>query len=362
MALSDLAERLRGRIRRDGPLTFRDWMEACLYDPGEGFYTRPRHPTGTGPESHYATAATLHPFWAEAVAREAVACWERLGSPAGFRVVEHGAGRGDVAHGALAWLDRNAPRLAAGIRWHVVERAPFASHDPRVVAGAPETFTGLVLAVEFLDALPFHWLERRGAGWMEVRVGLDGDRFVEVIADPTEEALSTAPADGFEKGQRVVAMPAARTWLAEAARRLSAGSVLVVDYGDRGDRLWTPDRADGTVRAFRGHALSADPVSEPGRQDITASVDFTLTREWAEAAGLREAAFETQESFLLRNSILDALNATDRTTREGASSYLRLRQLLLPTGLGAAFKVQRFDRVTPERGAAARTRPARMPP
>ena len=46
----------------------------------------------------------------------------------------------------------------------------------------------------------------------------------------------------------------------------------------------------------------------------------------------------------LRHGALEALNAVDRGSVEGASSYLRFRQLLLPTGLGTAFKVLRLER------------------
>ena len=39
---SDLAERLRDRIRREGPISFADFMEAALYDPDAGYYSRGR--------------------------------------------------------------------------------------------------------------------------------------------------------------------------------------------------------------------------------------------------------------------------------------------------------------------------------
>ena len=43
---SALPERLRARIRRDGPLLWRDFMDAALYDPHGGFYAKGRHPAG----------------------------------------------------------------------------------------------------------------------------------------------------------------------------------------------------------------------------------------------------------------------------------------------------------------------------
>src|SRR5260370_7705169 len=35
-----IAERLRARIERDGPISFHDWMQAALYDEREGYYCR----------------------------------------------------------------------------------------------------------------------------------------------------------------------------------------------------------------------------------------------------------------------------------------------------------------------------------
>ncbi|MFN2493170.1 MAG: hypothetical protein ABR501_09845, partial [Pyrinomonadaceae bacterium] len=38
--IASLAERLQQRICREGPITFRDWMECALYDVREGYYCR----------------------------------------------------------------------------------------------------------------------------------------------------------------------------------------------------------------------------------------------------------------------------------------------------------------------------------
>ena len=43
-----LAERLREQIRREGPITFHDWMKAALYDPSGGYYQRSDRSVGAG--------------------------------------------------------------------------------------------------------------------------------------------------------------------------------------------------------------------------------------------------------------------------------------------------------------------------
>lgn len=343
--MADLAERLRRRIARDGPMPFRDWMETCLYDPQDGYYTKGMHPTGTGPGTDYATNANLHPFFAGAVAQELASEWRRQGCPGAFTVVEFGGGRGELARDALRWLDRHEAALARAVAWRHVERGGALDlSEPRTkrVARMPVVRNGAVVAHEFVDALAMDWFEFRDGVLQEVHVGAEGERFVEVLRPAPLARLETAPAAPLVPGQRIVGYPFVRPWLAEVAGRLQKGAVLVMDYGDVGRRLWTPEHMDGSVRGFRDHTLIADVLGSPGQTDMTAHVDFDLTRRWAEEAGLTFAQEESQEEFVLRHGILDALNATQRTTQQGASAYLRLRQLLLPTGLGGPFRMQRF--------------------
>ncbi|MGB0653731.1 MAG: SAM-dependent methyltransferase, partial [Thermoplasmatota archaeon] len=327
----------------------------ALYGEG-GYYTRAETKTGTDPAtSDFATSPTLHPFFAHAVAKEAADAWRRAGSPLHWIVVEFGGGEGHLARDALAYLDDHETELASRVQWLHVETSPFhrekqqqaAAGDGRVawVEEAPPSFDGFVVANEFLDALPFHWLERRKANWAGVRVRWDegAGRFEETLGMPDPLALPAAPQGSFAEEQRVVAMADAKAWLEAMGPRLRRGAVLLVDYGDRGAKLWGRG-SDGTVRGFRGHELVADVLAAPGEVDITASVDFDQTATWGAAAGLQESSFESQEAFLVRHGALEALNALPRDTEAEASAYLRLRQLVLPTGLGGAFRVQRLEK------------------
>lgn len=343
--VSDLPARIRARIESDGPITFRDWMDLCLYDPDGGYYMAPGRKTGPADDADFATSPTLHPFMGEAVAKEAVDVWERLESPDVLRVAEFGGGEGDLARTALDWLAANKPELT--LEWTHVEISPThraAQADARIqhAESAPKG-VHLVVAHEFVDALPFHILEWRKGNWAEVRVANTDDGFAELLTIPTRSAIEAAPKRQLEDGQRVVAMADAQVWLDDLAGTMGKGRVLVVDYGDTGARLWTTDRPDATVRGFRDQAI-VEPLDEsPGSCDITASVDFTQLEQWAVFEGFR-GRLESQESFLVNHGVLEALATAPRDTLEDASAYLRLKQLMLPQGLGQAFKVLRLDR------------------
>lgn len=348
--MARLTERLQDRIRTGGAMRFRDWMEACLYDPEGGYYMRPGRKTGPGPDADFATSPTLSPLLARAVAEEVRQAWSALGRPAPFHVVEYGGGEGDLARHALAHLDASEPTLGAVIRWLHAEVSPVhrtAQESPGGRIGPvdemPDRFVGVVVAHEFVDALPFHWLESRKGGWAEVCVDLEGDRFVETYGIPSRWAIEAAPKRSVDEGQRVVAMAEAREWIRCVADRLRAGRVLVVDYGDLGRDLWVPERPGGTVRGFKDHALVDSVLDAPGEVDVTASVDFTQLRLWALEGGLEDEGLESQEAFLVRHGALEVLASAPRQTPEDAAAYLRMRQSLHPAGMGSVFKVQRFQ-------------------
>ena len=303
-------------------------MEACLYDPDGGFYAKAEHPAGTSEGTHFATSPSLHPFFGGAVAREVAGAWRANGAPKTWRVAEFGGATGTLANAATKFLEDADPDAAAAVRWTIVEQGPWAKQ-----ARAKQFH--MVVANEFLDALPVAWLESDGKSWLEICVGHNGAGWAPTLqaagADATKAAAGVLVAP---KGRRRIFPVGVRPFLA-ATSKAGACSLLLIDYGERGPAT--------DVRGFRHHA-PASPFDEPGTVDITADVDFAALTDDARGAGFEPAGFETQEEFLLRHGVLDALNAQDRSTVEGASAYLRLRQLLLPTGFGAAFKVARFDK------------------
>src|SRR2546427_8708478 len=109
-----LAERLRARIKQQGPITFRQWMAAALYDEREGYYCRPdRIPQGragdyrTAPESSQLFAATFAWYFSKLFAE----LFFEIGSPPTWTIFEAGAGGGEFAHGVLNTLKTHYPEV-----------------------------------------------------------------------------------------------------------------------------------------------------------------------------------------------------------------------------------------------------------
>jgi SAM-dependent MidA family methyltransferase len=290
-----LGARLRARIAVEGPITFAAWMEACLYDAADGFYTRGAR---IGPGGHFATSPTAHPAFAAAVRREVDACRAALGQPAGFRVVEAGPGDGTLAEALAddAW-DLALIERAVGMRALQAQR--LARRDVRWVEAAAELppAPGLLVANELVDALPVHLLEPPH----EIRVGLDGDRFAETRAPASAELLDALRESGVEprRGGRYAVRPGVGELLASLAAPVRPGRLLLVDYG--GEGLEVHDGRRPPIRSYVAGQAGGDPLQAPGRQDLTADVDFGELRRVANTLGLRELAYVDQGEWLERH-------------------------------------------------------------
>src|SRR5947209_11313480 len=101
------------RIRREGPLTFAEYMRMALYEPNYGYYVTGQAKMGW--EGDYYTSTDVSTFFANCVGRQLLRWWERLGRPAHFIVLEQGAGRGDLARGVRDGATREAPDFYAAL-------------------------------------------------------------------------------------------------------------------------------------------------------------------------------------------------------------------------------------------------------
>ena len=332
-----------------------------------------------GRSGDFLTSPELGPLFGAVLARALDAWWEELGAPDPFVVVEAAAGVGTLAKAVLS----SSPACAPALRYLLVERSdrlrdrqasvlalepaatvlgPMAPSDEdefegptALPGGGPRVaslgelpvgpFTGVVLANELLDNLPFSLLERTSDGWCEVRVTeADGDDggFVEVLtpaeAKDAELAARLAPSAGI--GARIPLQTPAVDWLRGALRSLSSGRVVLVDYASTTPELAARPQGEW-LRTYRKGGPGAGPLAAPGSQDLTVEVCVDqLARVQAPAvdrtqadflaahgiAELRAAAASAWQAAAARPDV-EALKARSRVDEAAA--------LTDPTGLGA---------------------------
>ncbi len=353
-------------VHERGPLTLAAFMDLALYHAESGYYARAVQRSGRAGD--FFTSVDVGPLFGELIAAQIEEMASMLAAP--FDLVEAGAGNGRLSADILRALRRTRPDLYGRLRLHLVEESAAARAGQRdalgeaatrlVSAGAelPESFEGVLLANELLDAMPVHQVVRRRHGLREIYVVNrqspaggprvpDADR-VESAAprlSTVEGPLSTPALAEYlarvgvvlEPGWRAEINLKAVAWIRQAARRLRRGFLLIVDYGHEAHDLYSASHSAGTLTTFSGHRMAGPErpdalwLQQPGAQDLTAHVDFTSVRAAAEAEGLATLAFLDQTYFLL--------GLLDPSRPLGLAERLALKTLTLPGGLGSTHKV-----------------------
>lgn len=364
--MSKLAKLIKQKIATNGPMTFAMFMELALYHPQWGYYTSPGSKIGrTG---DFYTAPSVNPLFGAMLARQLDQMWNTAGRPAQWVVTEYGPGTGLLARDIVATLRRDHPDLYATLDYYLIDISntlkevqqqtlttsePGANHkfhwvDKPAEIGQGYIANGCVLANELVDAFPVHLVRQSAGELQELYVGLsggEGDNTFTMLPGP----LSTPElAEYFsmqnvqlEEGQRAEVNLQAREWLAEVTAHLQRGYLITIDYGATSEELYAPFRYDGTLRCFYKHQLVDNPLANPGGQDITAHVNFSTLITWGEQLGLQKKELFTQPQFLLNLGILDILKKQPDYTQNLEFSKITsaIKQLVLPGGMGAIFKV-----------------------
>jgi SAM-dependent MidA family methyltransferase len=364
----ELVELIHDRIAAaGGRITFAEFMELALYEPQHGYYLGTT--VRSARQGDFLTAAELHPVFGQVLAGQLAEMWLALGRPSPFVLREYGAGPGTLGLAVLESLRADGSGLLEHLAYEPIELNPHhrltiterfeaAGLSDRLAMAATAgraggtaragngpsrgPITGVVLANEFIDALPVHRVEGdRDRGLRELYVTWRDGWFAEESGDPSTPRLPAY----FERlgialapGQRAEVDLALEGWLDDVAAVLARGYVLVIDYGHPADRLYSAGRGGGTLRAYHGHTAHDDAFRFVGRQDLTAHVDLTALEARASERSLVPLARTTQARFLV-DAGLEAILEKERARADvDPAAYVALRaaipRLLDPRALG----------------------------
>lgn len=355
----NLEERLRDRIRREGPISFYEWMKAALYDERGGYYCR-RDRVRQGRQGDYRTAPEMSPLFGAAFANYFMKSYFDLGAPPSWTIVEIGSGTGDFAHDVLRSLQINSPKVFSATQYIIDEvSADAQSQALSKIAPFKDRLQfcalselreplphALIFSNELLDAFPVHRVIGRGRGVKELRVALDdAGKFAWVdckLDGPVAEycdqiKLQLAEGQVYEVNLR------AEQFLSLAAKSIRQGLLITVDYGaERHELLSDPNRFSGTLRAFRKHQFVDDPLSRPGDYDLTTTVDWTQMMEAGQRHGLETLRFERLNEFLMGENVLSEVLNDSSFVADPAERFKLNRdalELIKSDGMAASFQV-----------------------
>lgn len=365
----ELSTRIAAEIARSGGwLSFARYMEMALYEPGLGYYSNPGQVFGAAGD--FVTAPELTPLFGATLARQ-VSPW--LKDPAlagsGQVVLEVGGGSGMLAAQLLNALDNVGHHevrylileLSAERREH--QRQTLKSLAPGLMDRVgwletfPETFAGVVVANELLDAMPvqlFEWqanaeaeLQEMGVTWVDGQFAW-APRPADAVLTETVTALRNRL--GPEGAQwhspyRSEICPAQQAWMRTLADCMTAGVVMLLDYGFAAPEYYHPQRDQGTLMCHYRHRSHADPFLWPGLSDITAHVDFTALARAATAEGFSLVGYTSMAAFLLNAGLLDELADLPREPESFWFAQAQaVQQLISEAEMGELFKVIAFEK------------------
>jgi NADH dehydrogenase [ubiquinone] 1 alpha subcomplex assembly factor 7 len=340
-----LSARLIARIDRDGPMRIDAFMAACLDDARHGYWQRGG---GIGAGGDFITAPEISQIFGELIGLWCVVVWQSLGRPDGVRLIELGPGRGSLmvdamrAAGTVAgFLEAASVHLIeASAPLREVQRQALLPARRRARSKAPamawhaslaEVPQGpaIVIANEFLDALPIRQLIFAAQGWRERVVARAGEGLKFALGAPVE---ARPPAGNPPQGTVWEVREADAALVAELARRTRPLVALFIDYGPAEDAF------GDTLQAVHRHAY-VDPLAAPGASDLSAHVQFAALARSAAAAGLAAAGPLPQAAFLGRLGIGERAARLMAANPERAGELAAgVERLMSPTGMGGLFK------------------------
>ena len=322
-------------IAATGPISIAHYMAEA-----NARYYASRDPFGASGD--FITAPEISQMFGELVGLWLADMWQRAGRPEGACYVELGPGRGTLARDAL----RAAGRAGLAPEIHFVETSPAltalqqAAHPQAIwhhdLSDLPADRPLLIVANEFLDALPVRQLVRTAGGWRDRMVGLDSEgRLTPVAGTRPMDAAAPAHFAGAIEGAIVETSPAAATVVQEVSARLAAqgGAALFIDYGHVQPLLGS------TLQAVRAHR-KVNVFAEPGEADLTAHVDFATLAEVAGQAGARWLGTSEQGVWLAALGIGARAGSLARAAPHAAEAIeAAAMRLTAPAEMGKLFKV-----------------------
>lgn len=342
--MSPLEDHIRARIAASGPITVAEYMETVLGHPDHGYYMK-GDPFGV--TGDFITAPEISQVFGELIGLWAAVTWQQIGQPNKVVLVECGPGRGTLMRDLLRAAN-SVPAFSAAIDIHLVETSPALRERQRSTLAeyAPQWHDSLytvpkgptiLIANEFLDALPIRQLVKTEGGWAERCIGIDDSGLTFEIGENVPDAARLIPSGTAAAAGAIFEIcPAAQEIADILNQRMSRvpGTALFIDYGH-------PVSSPGdTLQAVQEHKY-ANVLSAPGDADVTAHVDFGAFGQALRGGGSRTLGPVTQSAFLKSLGIIERTEMLARGAAPEPAAIIRsaTRRLTAPDQMGDLFKV-----------------------
>lgn len=338
------------KIKKQGPITFENFMDMALYYPGLGYYTSPE--TRIGRKGDFYTSPHLHPAFGAMIGKQLEEMWKIMGSPSDFTAVEIGAGAGYLCGDVLVYLKNK--KIFNSLKYIVVELNPLMMEaQKKLISGFSDKvrwvsqlkdigfLRGCIFSNELLDAFPVHVVEM-DTGLKEIFVGLDPEGFKDIYQSVSSLKLINyfnVFLANIPKGCRTEINLRIKDWLKDIDDILSEGFILTIDYGYTASEYYDEERLRGTLLCYHKHCTNENPYKNIGQQDITAHVNFSSLKKWGDELGLKTIGYCAQGTFLIALGLDEVITELYGESPDYENEVRRIKGLIMPQGMGESHNV-----------------------
>ncbi len=366
--MKNVEEEIRALIQQNGPITFSQFMQICLYSPKGGFYSTRANRINT----EFGTSPTSHPLFGTLIAKQLKQMWEILEFPSPFQIIEVGSGDGALARSIVDEIQLLDPDFSNALQYVATDYEPWwpdslneslgwdgeAQNNRankreitwgvnRVKAEGVTPFkniTGCILCNELVDNFPFHQFAIQDGLVKEVYVTTSDTGFTEILDIPSSPLITNRLKSlnlNLPEGYRGEINLGIDSWMAQVFETLDRGFALSIDYGELSKDLYSSKYSNGTLMCYNQHQYTNNPYQNIGSQDITSFVDFTSLIKAGEKQGFTTQGYALQRRFLENlgfYSYLDSLDTKELSYARKELSRIAMKTLIDPDDYGD-FKV-----------------------
>lgn len=332
---------IRALIRDHGPMDVGTFMNIAI-----GHYYATRDPFGAAGD--FTTAPEISQMFGELLGAWAADTWMKLGCPSPFMLIECGPGRGTLMADALR-ATRKVPGFHEAMEVHLIETSPvlkkkqgelLGAYDPQWHDALTADKPFILIANEFLDALPIRQYQFSRGQWHERVLGLDenNDFVFGLSPSPASRRSTPSPHRGEGRGEGAVfeMSPARESFVENLCDLLKqhTGAALFIDYGH------DVSACGDTLQAVKSHQF-VPVLSDIGEADLTSHVDFAALKRAAQGKDAAVHGPAAQGAFLERLGIRERAAALSRpaTVEQRESIMAALGRLTGPSHMGRLFRV-----------------------
>jgi SAM-dependent MidA family methyltransferase len=348
--VSPLEQAIIEKIRAEGAISFRTFMEMALYYPELGYYSSGR---AIGKSGDFYTSPHLHSIFGAMIALQLQEMWEYLGRPSDFYAIEQGAGAGHLCKDIIEFAGKLNLPFRDCMRYVIVEPfTPYRELQEKTLGdligrvrrveslNELEQVTGCIFSNELIDAFPVHLVEIDEEPF-EIYINHDGQTFHEekghLSSGELKDVLNTVKLPAG-KIRTEINLEVGR-WLKQCGGPLARGFLLTIDYGYTEREYFSEERSRGTIMCYRNHQYNENPLDHIGDQDITAHVNFTHMMRWGEDAGFKTLGYCSQGTYLISLGIDEVITELYGDSPGYLSEVSRIKGLIFPQGMGASHQV-----------------------